>query len=99
MIKHQEEVEKGGAVLLEENVLDVKIKKKEKKKHRTIPKVTERLQKHLVVRGRIIKDHLKHVRDCYLSLCSRIYIKNTRSDSTCSSDVRRNSFQNCLMTS
>lgn len=32
MIKHQEEVEKGGAVLLEENVLDVKIKKKEKKK-------------------------------------------------------------------
>lgn len=32
MIKHQEEVEKGGGVLLEENVLDVKIKKKEKKK-------------------------------------------------------------------
>lgn len=44
-------------MLPEENVLDVKIKKKEK--NRTIPKVTESLQRHLVVRGRIIKDHLK----------------------------------------
>lgn len=32
MIKHQEEVGKGGAILLEQNVLDVQTKKKEKKK-------------------------------------------------------------------
>lgn len=71
MIKHQEEVEKGGGVLLEENVLDVKIKKKEKKKkHRTIPKVTERLQRHLVVRGRIIKRPSK--------TCERLLFKSVQ---------------------
>lgn len=81
---------------MEENMLDVEIKKK----HRKISKLRERLQRHLIAEERIRKDHQIHVRGCYLSLCSRTAcIKTTRSDFTCSSDVRGNSFQNCLMTS
>lgn len=43
-------------------MLDVEIKGKDKK-HRIIPKLRERLQRHLVAKGRIRKDHLKHARE------------------------------------